>query len=82
MESKASTRRQQIGQIEPDQVPPLGSQKLAYTVPEFCAATGIGRTSVYEEIAAGRLKAIKAAGRRLILHQDGAAWLRSCRDAA
>lgn len=46
MESKASTRRQQIGQIEPDQVPPLGSQKLAYTVPEFCAATGIGRTSV------------------------------------
>ena len=60
----------------------LPPAKLAYTIPEFCAATGVGRTSVYEEIAAGRLKAIKAAGRRLILHQDGEAWLQSCRDAA
>lgn len=60
----------------------LAPGKLAYTIPEFCAATGVGRTSVYEEIAAGRLKAIKAAGRRLILHQDGEAWLQACRDAA
>ena len=56
--------------------------KLAYTISEFCAATGIGRTSIYEEIASGRLKAVKAAGRRLILHRDGEAWLQSCRDAA
>lgn len=58
------------------------SGKLAYTIPEFCAATGVGRTSVYEEIAAGRLKSIKAAGRRLILRHDGEAWLQACRAAA
>ena len=59
----------------------LPQHKLAYTIAEFCAATGVGRTSVYEEISAGRLKTIKAAGRRLILHNDGEAWLRSCREA-
>lgn len=51
------------------------NQKLAYTIAEFCAATGIGRTSTYEEIAAGRLKAVKAAGRRLILKKDAETWL-------
>lgn len=81
MEPRTLTRREKICQIEPDLVPPRGSQKLAYTIPEFCVATGIGRTSIYEEIAAGRLRAIKAAGRRLILHQDGEEWLRSCRTA-
>ena len=57
-------------------------QKLAFTVPEFCAATGIGRTSVYEEIAANRLRAIKAAGRRLITRADAERWLNAHRDAA
>ena len=51
--------------------------KLAYTIAEFCMATGVGRSSVYLEIAAGRLKTIKVAGRRLILPQDGEAWLKS-----
>ena len=55
--------------------------KLAYTISEFCAVTGIGRSSAYEEIAAGRLRAIKAAGRRLILKQDAEEWLYANRDA-
>ena len=42
------------------------SDKLAYSINEACAATGIGRTSLYELISNGQLKAIKAAGRRLI----------------
>jgi excisionase family DNA binding protein len=63
-----------------DQKPPL--EKLAYTVPEFCEATGIGKTSLYELINEGKLKAIKAAGRRLILKSDAQAFLASCRDAA
>jgi excisionase family DNA binding protein len=54
-------------------------EKLAYTVPEFCAATGIGRTSTYKLIDERRLKAIKAAGRRLILKSDAQAFLASCR---
>lgn len=56
------------------------SEKLAYTLPDFCRTTGVGRTSAYEEIAAGRLKTIKAAGRRLILREDAVAWLALHRD--
>ena len=56
-------------------------EKLAYTVPEFCAAIGIGKTSLYELINEGKLKAIEAAGRRLILKSDAQAFLASCRDA-
>lgn len=55
----------------------LGCEKLAYTIPEFCSAVGVGRTSVYVEIAQGRLRSVKAAGRRLILKSDAIAWLAS-----
>ena len=37
----------------------------------FCETYGIGRTKVYEEINAGRLKARKA-GRRTIIADDDA----------
>jgi excisionase family DNA binding protein len=57
-------------------------EKLAYTVREFCAATGIGKTSTYELIKERKLKAVKAAGRRLILRSDAQAFLESCGDAA
>jgi excisionase family DNA binding protein len=58
------------------------SNKLAYSINEACAATGIGRTSLYELIANGQLKALKAAGRRLILRTDLEAYLASCRNGA
>jgi excisionase family DNA binding protein len=58
------------------------SDKLAYSINEACASTGIGRTSLYELISNGQLKAIKAAGRRLILRTDLEAYLASCRNAA
>ncbi len=61
-------------------LPRQGTAKLAYTIPEFCSATGVGRTSVYEEIAAGRLIAIKVAGRRLITRADAERWLEAHRD--
>ena len=56
------------------------SNKLAYSVNEACAATGIGRTSLYELIAKGQLKTLKAARRRLILRTDLEAYLASCRN--
>jgi hypothetical protein len=40
---------------------------LAYTFNDACQVSGIGRTKMYELVAAGRLKATYAAGRRLIL---------------
>lgn len=82
MERNKADYNPQGGKLDPNTYSASASHKLAYTINEFCAATGVGRTSIYEEIAAGRLKAIKAAGRRIILHQDGEAWLRSCRDSA
>ena len=39
-------------------------RKLAFSIPEFCAAVGIGRSRAYEEIKAGRLRILKC-GRRL-----------------
>jgi excisionase family DNA binding protein len=35
-------------------------------IPDFCAASGLGRTTVYGLIASGRLKSVMIAGRRLI----------------
>lgn len=50
-------------------------EKLAYTVNEACAATGIGRTSLYEEIRAGKLVARKRGATTLILAIDLDAYL-------
>jgi excisionase family DNA binding protein len=43
-----------------------GPTPLAYTVPDACKAAGLGRTTLYELIAAGRLRAMKAGTRTLI----------------
>lgn len=39
---------------------------VAVTVNEFCAATGIGRTHLYKQVKAGRIK-IKKSGRRTLI---------------
>lgn len=40
--------------------------KLAYTVDEFRHSSGIGRTRIYELIAAGKLKTVKLGRSRLV----------------
>jgi excisionase family DNA binding protein len=55
----------------------LTTSKVAYRVNEVVACCGLGRSTIYDEIKAGRLKAIKVAGRRLILRDDLEAFLRS-----
>jgi excisionase family DNA binding protein len=57
-------------------------EKLSYTVSEVCLATGLGRTSIYEAMAQGSLKSIRACGRRLVLKADLEAWLTSFRTSA
>ena len=49
--------------------------KLAYSIPEFCEIAGIGRTTVYGEMAAGRLRVKKVGTRSLITAESGRAWL-------
>jgi excisionase family DNA binding protein len=41
--------------------------KLSATIAETCQATGIGRTKLYEELAAGRIQSTTVGRRRLIL---------------
>jgi len=41
--------------------------RLSCTIPEACAATGLGRTKLYEEIGAGRVQTRKFGTRTLIV---------------
>ncbi|HAO2891838.1 TPA: helix-turn-helix domain-containing protein [Escherichia coli] len=54
-----------------------GGHKVAYTVNEFCAVYGIGRSLCYDEMSSGRLPARKAGRRTLILKTDADKWLSS-----
>ena len=48
--------------------------KIAYSIPEFLAACSLGRTFIYEEIKAGRLRAVKAGRRTLIEAAEARRW--------
>jgi excisionase family DNA binding protein len=50
--------------------PPVG----ALSVSGFCQSYNIGRTRTYEEIATGRLRAVKSGSRTLIRQCDAEAW--------
>lgn len=50
-------------------------QKLAYSIKEFCAATSLGRTTVYELIAAGRLSSVKVGAKTLITTEEAKRFL-------
>jgi len=45
---------------------PVPLTRVGYRVNDFCAVTGIGRTSLYELIRDGKIKTVRIAGRRII----------------
>jgi excisionase family DNA binding protein len=47
----------------------------ALTIEEFCAKFGVGRTTAYREISAGRLKMVKVGKRSLVRIDDAEQWL-------
>ena len=53
------------------------SGKLAYSIAELPAITSLGRSHIYEEIKAGRLRTVKAGRRTLVLAGDLQTWLLS-----
>ena len=57
-------------------------EKIAYRIDEAVYVSGLGRTTLYEEIKNRRLKAVKVAGRRLILREDLEAFLKVVAQAA
>jgi hypothetical protein len=60
---------------------PAGDQtsRLVFSVEEFGKQTDLSRSLLYEAIRLGELQSVKIRGRRLILADDGIAWLRSHR---
>lgn len=58
----------------------LAPAKRAYTIDEVCALVSLGRTRLYEEIGAGRLRVRKVGRKSLILAQDVDAWLENLAD--
>jgi hypothetical protein len=49
---------------------------LAYSIDQFCRASSLGRSFVYEQIAAGTLRTVKRGKRRLILAEDARSFMR------
>jgi hypothetical protein len=48
--------------------------RRAYTPSDFCAAYGIGKTTFYAEVKAGRLHVRKVGRRTLVLASDAEQW--------
>ena len=40
--------------------------KIAYSIKEACRASSLGRTTIYNHISAGRLRAVRVGGRTII----------------
>lgn len=60
-----------------DPIPPENVEPLAYDTTRAAKALGIGRSTLFVEIAEGRLTARKAGRRTVILREDCLAWLAS-----
>lgn len=50
-------------------------EKQAYRLHELSASTGVGRSKLFEEIAAGRLRAFKLGRLTLVSKEAARAWL-------
>ena len=55
--------------------------KLAYGINDALAVVPVGRSLLYEEIKAGKLKTFKVGSRTLIAADDLTAWLDSYKQA-
>ena len=50
-------------------------ERMAYSIRRFCELFDVGRSFVYNEIKAKRLRKTKAGGRTLITRGDALRWL-------
>ncbi|MGO9681448.1 MAG: helix-turn-helix domain-containing protein [Beijerinckiaceae bacterium] len=52
------------------------ARQRAFSIREFSQAYRVGRTKIYEEIKAGRLRARKVGKRTVIIDDDAEDWLK------
>ena len=57
-------------------------EKLTVTIPEACAMTGLGRSTIYRLFDDGKLKRRKVGKRSLILMSDLREYIESLTDSA
>lgn len=57
-----------------DLKPSVGNDRKARTIDEFGQAWRIGRTTVFQEISSGRLRALKIGRRTIITNEAEAEW--------
>jgi excisionase family DNA binding protein len=50
---------------------------LVHSIPDACLIARVGRTTIYEAIRCGALRAVKRGRRTLILHDDLLHWVQS-----
>jgi len=50
-------------------------EPISMSIKQFCQTYGLSRSSAYELLAAGKLKALKAGGKTLILKASADEWL-------
>jgi excisionase family DNA binding protein len=55
----------------------MSTTPLAHSIAEACTLARAGRTSIYEAINSGALRAVKRGRRTLILQDDLCRWLQS-----
>lgn len=53
----------------------MDTNKRALQIQEFCELYGVGKSTMYEEVKAGRLTVRKIGKRSLIAVDDADAWL-------
>ena len=62
--------------------PTQAAQRLAYSIAETCALTGIGRTTLYRYVGSGALPVVKIGNRTLVRHDDLRQFLQTDHPAA
>jgi excisionase family DNA binding protein len=67
--------------METDKAVTPFSEKIALRMPEASQVSGLSRSTLYKLIAERKLRAVKAAGRRLVLRSDLEKYFASLRSA-